>query len=95
MFIPQLNPDGTYQVALREIPFATNPEIYCKGSYNVLAARLLGFTYPDYLRYCRSLGGILRGREGYTYCVFKDRKVCANLCARLDKEFKRVEEGLK
>lgn len=94
MFIPRENPDGCFQVSLREIPFDKNPDIYCRGSFNILAARLLGFTYPDYLRYCRALGGILRGREGYSYCVFKNKKTCFDLCARLNKELKKVEEAL-
>lgn len=94
MFIPRLNPDGTFQVTMRELPFEGNPDIYCKGSYNVIAARLLGFTYPDYLRYCRAHGGILRGKAGYSFCVFKEKKDCDNICRMLNVQMKRLEEKL-
>lgn len=96
MFIPRENCEGYFQVSLREIPFADSPDFYCKGSYNVIEARLLGFTYPDYLRYCRAnFNGVLRGREGYTYCVFKNKKDCLAICEMLNREFKKVEESLK
>ena len=44
---------------------------YCpfKSSYHVIGARLLGFCYPDYLRYCRTLGAEIRGTQGYSFPV--------------------------
>lgn len=54
-----------------------NSELMCKkegfkfaSSYHVLEARLLGFSYPDFLRYCQSKGAKLRGREGYCFPVW-------------------------
>lgn len=40
------------------------------SSYHVLGARLLGLSYPDYLKYCQSKGAKLRGRKGYCYPVW-------------------------
>ena len=54
-----------------------NSELMCKkegfeftSSYHVLGARLLGLSYPDFLKYCQSKGAKLRGREGYCYPVW-------------------------
>ena len=47
-----------------------NPELVCNkegfkftSSYHVLAARLLGLSYPDFLKYSQSKGAKLRGRK--------------------------------
>lgn len=49
--------DGGYYVAAQPDEVAKNFDINC--SYQLIAARLLGFSYPDYLRYGRSKGVIL------------------------------------
>ena len=74
MFVPRQNPDGFWQVSMEYIPFVDSDKFNCGGSYNVIMARFIGLSYPDYLRYCRDKhNGILRGRAGYTYCVY----ICA------------------
>lgn len=87
MFIPRENFDGYFQIVNTD-EFAIRG-----GSYNVIQARLLGFTYPDYLRYCRAKHkGTLRGRTGYSYVVFKDKKDCLDVCKLLNNEWKKVKE---
>ena len=94
MFIPRENFDGYWQVLMSEIPFLD--EGMTKGSYNVLGARLLGFTYAEYLKYCAArYNGTIRKATGYPYCVFKNKSDCANVCGLLNKEWKKVEKFMK
>ena len=90
-FIARENSDSYFQAVPSEVPFGK-----CGGSLNVLAARLLDLSYPDYLQYCRAnFNGLLRGRTGYSYCVYKDKKDCEKLCEILNKEWVNVEKFLK
>lgn len=57
-------------------------------SYHVVCARMLGFSYPDYLKYCKANGATLRGRDGYCYPVFNNISDCQKIC-------KLVNSGLK
>lgn len=41
---------GKYTI---NINFDTMPEVKTNGSYNILAARLMNLSYPQYLRFCR------------------------------------------
>ena len=67
-------------------------------SYHILCARVLGFTYPDYLRFCICNGAYLKGKEGYCYPVFKDKKDAqkiAKLCNEYWKPYtKKLELGV-
>lgn len=63
----------------------------CGCSYHVMGARLLQMEYPDYLRYLRSLGADLRGREGYVYAAFKDKKIVEKVCEQLNREWDKVK----
>ena len=56
------------RVNSQELPFD-----YPSGSYNVLPARILHLTYPEYLRMCRDmLGAEIRGKGSiYSHPVFK------------------------
>lgn len=93
-FIPRQNPDGNWQIQMSEIPFLD--EGRTKGSYNVLSARLLGLSYPDYLKYCRAQhGGIIKKSKGYPYCVFKEKANCSRVCGLLNTEWRKVERFLK
>lgn len=94
MFVIRENWDGKFQIVMDEVPFGCSDR-NCYGSMGVIEARLLGFSYPDYLKYCRAnYNGILRGHEGYSYCVFKDKKDCLKLCGLLNKEWDKVKEAL-
>ena len=93
-FMPRENPDGYWQVAITEVPFKDKG--VAQGSYNVLQARLLGLSYPDYLQFCRAnYNGILRGREGYSYCLYKEKSDCQKVCQLINKEWNKVENFLK
>ena len=63
---------------------------YFTSSYNVIAARLTGFDYADWLRYCRGNGATIRGREGYSRAVWKDKKDCQKICDMLNREIEKV-----
>ena len=63
---------------------------YFTSSYNVPPARLLGFTYPDYLRYCRAHGAMLRGKNGYTHAVWTDKKECEKICKQIQAEWEKL-----
>lgn len=69
MFVISERPDGKFMIGLSAaIPLLNG------GSLNILPARLLNLTYPDYLRLCRdAYGADLYGREGYSYPVFKTK----------------------
>lgn len=66
------------------------------GSYNVLQSRVLGLTYPQYLKLCMSkFNGELRGRAGYSYCTFKNKTDCKNVCAILNRNWSKIEKMIK
>lgn len=66
------------------------PNLICKGSYGVLAARLLGLTYPDYLRYCASNGGTLKGKMGFPITYFKNKKDAEKICKQINIEWDKI-----
>lgn len=78
-----------YMIGLTEDFHEKNPNFILRGSYGVLAARLLGFTYPEYLRYCAVNGGTLKGRTGFPHCVFKNKKDAEKICNLINKEWDR------
>ena len=45
------------------------PIEYCKGSLNLLAARVMNLSYPSYLRMCRDLYGAEIYGKNHIYCV--------------------------
>lgn len=93
-FMPRENPDEYWQVVSTEVPFKDKGQV--NGSLNVLQARLLGLSYPDYLQFCRAHHkGILRGRAGYSYCVYKEKANCQAICKLLNTEWNKVENFLK
>lgn len=82
---------NTYMVGLEDAIYVIGQ---CgSGSYNIFAARVLGFTYPDYLRYVRdNFNATLKGREGYSYAVYKSRNDCYDIVKLLNKYWKQIEE---
>ena len=65
------------------------------GSFNIVAARVLDFTYPDYLRYVRqNQNATLKGKKGYSYAVYKDRKDCVAVVTLLNDAWKKVEKAM-
>lgn len=71
------------------------PDFVYHGSYHVIAARVLGYSYVEYLKFCSVNGAILRGREGYTYPVYKDKEDATKVCQILNENWVEVEEYLK
>lgn len=65
------------------------------GSYHIIASRILGLTYPNYLRYMRDkFGGEIRGREGYSTVIFKDQGKALIAAQELNKAWQSVEKAL-
>lgn len=90
-FLPVSNCDETnWRIGTDEIDWAAGKN-YCGCSFNVLPARLLHMTYPDYLKYLRANGGELHGRTGYVFVVFKNKSICQKFCDRLNKEWDRIK----
>ena len=79
---------GKYAIHMNHdlFPFPTG----IGGSYNVLVARVLNLSYPDYLKYCASIGAKLRGSEGYAYPSWKERAAADKLCKKLNEEWEKV-----
>lgn len=90
-FIPSSNPDESFWMIGVDNLDWVNGKNYCGCSFNVLPARLLHMSFPDYLRYMRANGATLKGREGYAYPVFKDKSVCQKFCTQLNKEWDRIK----
>lgn len=63
------------------------------GSAYLLAARLLGFSYPDYLRYCATHGGVIVG--SFPHAVFKDASAAQVICKQINEQWNRVFEIVK
>lgn len=85
--------EGEYMVKLEDSMY----ELIGKqsGSFNIVAARILGFSYPDYLRYVRqNHHATLKGKEGYSYAVYKDRKDCVAVVTLLNDAWRRVEAAI-
>lgn len=61
------------------------------GSLHVLGARVCGIPYAEYLRYCRSkYRAELRGKIGYPYPIFYDKKNAEKLAKELSERFSSV-----
>ena len=85
--------DNEYMVGLEDSVY----ELIGKtsGSFNLIAARILGFTYPDYLRYVRdNFNAELRGRQGYSYAIYKNKNDCTGIVKILNDAWKEVEEEI-
>ena len=93
-FIPVERSDSTYMIGLDNLDWA-NGKNNCGCSFNVLGARLLNLSYPDYLRYLRSIGADLRGRNGYSFAIFKDKEKCQSICTRLNKEWATIKSYIE
>lgn len=91
-FFPFETWDNNWQVGIffEGDPFIQETALYFTSSYNVIPARLLGFTYPEYLRFCQANGAILRGKNGYTHAVWTDKKQCEKICKMIEEEWKKV-----
>ena len=80
-------------IGLTEDFHKNNPNFILHGSYSVLAARLLNFTYPEYLRYCAVHGATLKGRTGFPHPVFKEKKNADKICSLINSEWDRFVQS--
>lgn len=76
-----------------------NTEIFyggrVSGSFGLIAARVLGLDYPDYLRFVRdNYNARLYGKEGYTYATYQNRDDCYKVVNLLNKEWQKLEKFL-
>lgn len=68
------NPDGTYAICPMYKEFKEDWRIM--GSWAVLPARLLGLSWPDYLRYCIQNGATVKGKEHiYPIISWKEKNI--------------------
>lgn len=72
-----------------------------QGTYNAVAARLFGLTYPEYLRYVREkYNATIVGKKGYPVAIFKSSADCNKLIKELNERWdiiikERVKRSLK
>lgn len=70
------------------------------GTFNAIAARLFGLSYPNYLRYVREkYNATIVGREGYSVAIFNNSSDCDKLVRELNRRWdivmaERVKRGL-
>lgn len=92
-FFPTETYDGRYMIGFYFEDFRLRDKdisFYFASSYNVVPARLLGFSYPDFLRYCEKNGATLKGKNGYTHAVWKEKNDCNRVCELINKEWEKV-----
>ena len=54
-YLPQeMCQEGHWMAAMDDIDFIRDNEVIFSGSFQVLGSRLLGLSYPDYLRFLQS-----------------------------------------
>lgn len=86
--------DGTFTIGFKDISFAGEEGFSYKSSYHVLPSRLLGFSFPDYLKYCSTNGATIRGAGAGKYCypVWKTQPKCKELCNRVNNEWNKIRK---
>lgn len=87
-FVVRENPDGKYIISLSEKFHEDFPQFVCHQSYGILAARLVGMTYPTFLRYCAAHGGELRGKQGYPATYFSKESNAKAIVKEINKGYK-------
>lgn len=70
-YLEESSIEGKYFV---KINFANMPNMSTYGSFNLLAARVMGLTYANYLRFCRDVvGAELMGKNSaYPLAYFRN-----------------------
>lgn len=83
IFIVRERSSEGYMIGLN---FDLLPNVYTKGSFNVLGARVLGLSYADYCRLCRDEYGARIVGKGCLYCfpVFPDKKSAQRVVSLLN-----------
>ena len=82
--------DGEWNIFYDGRAFCGGKEV-C-GNFNVIVARILGLSYPNYLRYCRdTFNATLRGKKGYPIPYWKNREDGIKLIKILNQEIKKFK----
>jgi hypothetical protein len=85
--------DETYQFVREEVQ-KTEGAFSTLGSYNILAARVFGLPYPDYLRMVRdNYGAVLNGKEGYIIYSFTNKENAHKLVKELNIRWNIITKG--
>lgn len=93
-FVVRESPNGKFIISLSEQFHQDFPKFVCHQSYDVLAARLIGMTYPTFLRYCAAHGGELVGKKGYPATYFKSENDAKVIAKEINKGYKTLCEKL-
>ena len=88
IFIVRERSSEGYMIGLN---FDLLQNVYTKGSFNVLGARVLGLSYADYCRLCRDEYGARIVGKGCLYCfpVFLDKKSAQRAVSLLNEAAER------
>lgn len=85
VFYPDDTPTmpGYYMIRLNHEKFLCGPTV---GSYNLIMARVMGLSYPDFLRLCRDeFGATIIGKNCYyPVAYFEKRGLVDKLCEELN-----------
>ena len=93
-FVVRENPDGKFIISLSEKFHEDFPQFVCHQSYGIFAARLVGMTYPTFLRYCAAHGGELQGKRGYPVSYFAKRSDAEVIVKEINKGYKEFYEKI-
>lgn len=99
---PFVNAETILSANIRRVEFTQHDFIgnIPAGTYNAVAARLFGMTYPEFLRYAREhYNATITGATGYSYLTFKDSADCDRLIKELNRRWdcmlkERLKNGL-
>lgn len=87
--------NDTYMVGLEDEIYKLITPYYLNGSYNIIEARVLGFSYPNYLRFVRdNYNATLKGNAGYSYAIYKNRNDCYDIVKLLNAFWEKIEKDL-
>ena len=89
------NAESLFSANDRRIAFTAHniigPRENGEGSYNVIAARLFGLSYPNFLRFAREYyNGTIIGKNGYSYVIFKNSRDCDRIVKELNERWDTV-----
>jgi hypothetical protein len=87
---PFVNAETILSADVRRIEFTQHDFIgnIPSGTYNAVAARLFGMTYPEFLRYAREkYNATITGATGYSYLTFKNSADCDRLVKELNRRW--------
>lgn len=85
--------DGTYMIGNSKDFYRTIG--WADGEYKVVGARILGLSYPSYLRLARdkyngTIGGV---NQKYLTLTFKNYEDCNNFCNLLNQRWSELNWG--